>query len=235
MAGTSHMTFDPESLLGSLMTNVPGAVYRCEVDADWTMLGIGDDIERITGYPASDFIASARRSFSSIIHAEDLERVHDECRRAIAADRPFVLEYRVVRAGGGWRWVLDRGVRAVDRDGHEWLDGIIFDITERRAAEEALRARDAEAARVAELEASRSRIIAAADDARRRLARDLHDGAQQRLLSAQLRLSLVERRLRTTRPCSAWCGRRAPSSTPASPTSASSRAASIPPSWSTMA
>jgi PAS domain S-box-containing protein len=190
------MTFDPESLLRSLMTNVPGAIYRCEVDADWTMLGIGDDIERITGYPASDFIASAGRSFSSIIHPDDLQRVHEECRRAIAADRSFALEYRVARVGDGWRWVLDRGVRTVDRDGHEWLDGIIFDITERRAAEEALRARDTEAVRIAELQASRVRIIAAADEARRRLARDLHDGAQQRLLSALLRLSLVERRLR---------------------------------------
>ena len=47
-------------------------------------------------------------------------------------------------------------MRTVDRAGHEWLDGVIFDITERRAAEEALRARDAEAARVAELEASRA-------------------------------------------------------------------------------
>jgi PAS domain S-box-containing protein len=158
------------------MTNVPGAVYRCEVDADWTMLGIGDDIERITGYPASDFIASAGRSFSSIIHPDDLQRVHEECRRALAADRSFALEYRVARVGDGWRWVLDRGVRTVDRDGHEWLDGIIFDITERRAAEEALRARDTEAVRIAELQASRVRIIAAADEARRRLARDLHDG-----------------------------------------------------------
>jgi PAS domain S-box-containing protein len=192
---TSPVTFDPESLLRSLMTNVPGAIYRCEVDADWTMLGIGDDIERITGYPASDFIASARRSFSSIIHPADLERVHAECRTEIDAGRPFALEYRVARVGGGWPWVLDRGVRTVDRDGHEWLDGVIFDITERRAAEEALRARDAEAARVAELQASRMRIIAAADEARRRLARDLHDGAQQRLLSGLLRLSLVERRL----------------------------------------
>jgi PAS domain S-box-containing protein len=194
---TSRTTLDPESLLRSLMTNVPGAVYRCEIDADWTMVGIGDDIERITGYPASDFVASAGRTFSSIIHADDLGRVHEECRAAIAANKSFALEYRVARAGGDWRWVLDRGVRTVDREGHEWLDGIIFDITERRAAEEALRARDVEAMRIAELQASRARIIAAADDARRRLARDLHDGAQQRLLSALLRLSVVERHLRS--------------------------------------
>jgi PAS domain S-box-containing protein len=195
VAATAHPSFDPESLLRSLMENVPGAVYRCAVDADWTMLGIGDDIETITGYAASEFIGSARRSFTSIIHADDRERVHEEVRVAIAAGRPFALEYRVARAEGGWRWILDRGVRTVDRHGHEWLDGIIFDITERRAAEQALRERDAEAAHIAELQASRSRILAAADDARRRLARDLHDGAQQRLLGALLQLSAAEREL----------------------------------------
>ena len=44
----------------------------------------------------------------------------------------------------------------------------------------------------AELVASRARIVTAGDDARRRLARDLHDGAQQRLVSAVISLQLAE-------------------------------------------
>jgi signal transduction histidine kinase len=40
--------------------------------------------------------------------------------------------------------------------------------------------------RRAEVEASRARIVAAADEARRRLERDLHDGAQQRFVLASL-------------------------------------------------
>jgi signal transduction histidine kinase len=47
----------------------------------------------------------------------------------------------------------------------------------------------------AELIASRARIVAAADEARRRLARDLHDGAQQRLVSAVMSLQLADQRL----------------------------------------
>jgi signal transduction histidine kinase len=43
-----------------------------------------------------------------------------------------------------------------------------------------------------ELIASRARIVAAADDARRRLERDLHDGAQQRLVSLGLKIRLAE-------------------------------------------
>jgi signal transduction histidine kinase len=44
----------------------------------------------------------------------------------------------------------------------------------------------------AELTASRARIVAAADDTRRRIERDLHDGAQQRLVSLGLQLRLAE-------------------------------------------
>jgi signal transduction histidine kinase len=50
----------------------------------------------------------------------------------------------------------------------------------------------ANAATRAELIASRARIVAAADDARRRLERDLHDGAQQRLVALGLQLRLAE-------------------------------------------
>jgi signal transduction histidine kinase len=44
----------------------------------------------------------------------------------------------------------------------------------------------------AELTASRARIVAAGDEARRRLERDLHDGAQQRLVSLGLQLRTAE-------------------------------------------
>ena len=44
----------------------------------------------------------------------------------------------------------------------------------------------------AELTASRARVVAAADETRRRLERDLHDGAQQRLVSLSLDLRAAE-------------------------------------------
>ena len=50
-------------------------------------------------------------------------------------------------------------------------------------------------ARVVELQASRERIVAAGDAERRRLERDLHDGAQQRLVAIALQLRLLQRRV----------------------------------------
>ena len=52
------------------------------------------------------------------------------------------------------------------------------------------------AARLAELQASRERIITASDAERRRHRRNLHDGAQQRLVTLALQLSLMQRRIR---------------------------------------
>jgi signal transduction histidine kinase len=44
----------------------------------------------------------------------------------------------------------------------------------------------------AELKASRARLVAAADEARRRIERDLHDGTQQRLVSLAIKLQLAQ-------------------------------------------
>jgi signal transduction histidine kinase len=46
-----------------------------------------------------------------------------------------------------------------------------------------------------ELAASRVRLVTAADEARRRIERDLHDGAQQRLVAAALELTMLEKQL----------------------------------------
>ena len=178
---------DPASLLASLICNVPGAIYRCNLDSDWTMHLIGDEIERITGYPAEDFIENRRRTYMSLVHPRDHRRVEREVWVAVAADRPYELEYRVRTAAGDYRWVLERGC-AVQGHEREWLDGIIFDITDRRRAEEQARRAEADAAVAREVTDSRRRMMLAADDARRRIERDLHDGAQQALVCALMTL-----------------------------------------------
>jgi PAS domain S-box-containing protein len=67
------------------------------------------------------------------------------------------------------------------------------DIGEQLRAEEALAAKTVHEARLREMRASRARLVAAADAERRRLARDLHDRAQQRLVQALIELQLAQR------------------------------------------
>jgi PAS domain S-box-containing protein len=179
-----------DALVRALMANVPGAIYRSAWHADYTLELISDEIERISGYPAANFIASKQRTLMSTIHPDDRDRVRDAVTRAVDGE-PFALEYRIVRADGEIRWVLDRGHLVSAAGGRVWCDGAIFDVTERRAAEEALRTHEIEQARTEEMRASRARIIQAADNARRRIERDLHDGAQQRLVALALEIRLA--------------------------------------------
>ena len=173
-----------DRLLRTLMENVPGAIYRSAWHADYQLEMITDEIERISGFPPANFLVSSRRTILSLIHPDDVDMVLESVALASAdSEEPFQLEYRIVRDDGAVRWVLDRGQLVKGPGGRLWMDGAMFDITERRAAEEALIAHEVEAARTAELRASRARIIEAADKARRKIERDLHDGAQQRLVS----------------------------------------------------
>jgi signal transduction histidine kinase len=64
-------------------------------------------------------------------------------------------------------------------------------------------------AQVSELQDARSRIIAAADAERRRIERDLHDGAQQRLVALALNLRMAEQRAASGDPAAAELVRQA--------------------------
>ncbi|MGW4487215.1 PAS domain-containing protein [Amycolatopsis sp. NPDC004368] len=69
------------------------------------------------------------------------------------------------------------------------------DTTSRREAEQAVRERDAARIRTAESRATGRRIVESATAARRQLARDLHDGAQQRLVALLIDLQLAREEL----------------------------------------
>src|ERR687892_862203 len=184
-----------DALVRALMVNVPGAIYRSAWHDNFTIELISDEIERISGYPAANFIASKKRTLWSIVHPDDKPKIQQALNGARDDGEPFGLEYRIIRADGEVRWVLDRGQLVSGSGGRLWCDGALFDVTERRAAEEAARAREIDRARNEELRASRRRIVEAADNARRKIERDLHDGAQQRLVALALEVRMARGRV----------------------------------------
>ncbi|MGC9526410.1 MAG: PAS domain S-box protein [Limnospira sp.] len=115
----------------TLLANLPGAIYRCAWDENWTMELISEAIADISGHPASDFIGNRVRTYAGLIHPEDLKLVEARVWEAIARRSPYILEYRIVHADGSIRWVYEKGQAAFDDTGNVlWLDGAIFDITE---------------------------------------------------------------------------------------------------------
>ena len=127
-----------ETRYRSLVAAIPGSVYRCRNDADYTMLVVSEGVRDITGYPPSDFL-EGRRSFAGLIEADDLVEVRDSIEQAIARNAPFELVYRIRHAERGIRWVHERGRGVYDDNGELLLlDGIIFDVTVQHQAEERL-------------------------------------------------------------------------------------------------
>lgn len=126
-----------EERFRSMLSNLPGAIYRCVNDHQWSMQFLSDEVETLTGYPAEDFIDNRRRSFSDIMHPDDAGTAGRIVRAAISEKREFMLEYRVQRADGQWCWLQEVGRGIFDAQGHlKYLDGFIWDITERKTMEQ---------------------------------------------------------------------------------------------------
>ena len=117
---------------------VPGVVYLCKNDEDRSMLFMSPMIERLVGYRAVNFTDS-EVTWSHLVHPEDKTRVVARIESALAQKNHFVVEYRLRGSDALYKWVEERG-RAIfdDDDDVRCIGGTIFDITERKEAEEEL-------------------------------------------------------------------------------------------------
>ncbi|NBB86611.1 MAG: PAS domain S-box protein [Bacteroidetes bacterium] len=128
-----------EQRFRSLVTNLPGLVYRCTYDTAWDTLYMSEGILEISGYTRKEF-EDQERSFKDIVVPDDLPRIRAAVRASITAGQAYEIEYRMRHRDGTTRWVLDKGQAMIDENGDvAWLDGVMFDITARKEAEERLR------------------------------------------------------------------------------------------------
>lgn len=118
----------------SLVNNVPGITYRCLMDRYWTMLFISEEVERLLGYKAEDFIYNQLRSFVSVMHPEDVAKDSSRIAAELSQHGRFRAAYRLIKSDGDTVWVEDRGIASYDKTGKLlWIDGVILEVTDRRA------------------------------------------------------------------------------------------------------
>jgi PAS domain S-box-containing protein len=94
----------------------------------------------VTGYMAEDF-RERPCLWIEMVHEEDRKRVEEQAAQILSGVKVPALEHRIIRKDGAIRWVRNTPVLNYDTQG-ELLsyDALIQDITERKQAEEALRA-----------------------------------------------------------------------------------------------
>ncbi|MBD0335998.1 MAG: response regulator, partial [Cyanobacteria bacterium Co-bin13] len=126
---------ESEERFRTLIANLPGAAYRCHDDENWTLTFLSESFEQITGYPVSDFIHNQARNINDISLA-DAAQVKATIQTALAERQPYILEYPLTHADGSVRWVYEKGQGIFDAAGRLlWLDGVMFDISDRKQAE----------------------------------------------------------------------------------------------------
>ena len=138
-----------ERFLRTLIGNLPGVVYRCRVDEQFTSEFISNGCGELTGYTAEELTLQRAATWDKIIYPEDRDRVRAEIRRLMndhaAPDKPpLEVSYRIIKREGELRYVRDRFRFINDADGEiVALEGFIADITERTIGDERVRKSEA--------------------------------------------------------------------------------------------
>jgi diguanylate cyclase (GGDEF)-like protein/PAS domain S-box-containing protein len=127
-------------MLKTLLANIHGVVYRCRDDAHHTLEFASQGCFTVTGYDVAQLLHNQAIAFEALKHPDDQLWVAEAMRLALRERRAFDLEYRLVHAAGGVRWIWDRGTGVYDAQGNVLaIEGFIHDVTSRKEAEHGLR------------------------------------------------------------------------------------------------
>ena len=172
--GVEGVSTSVEARHKALLDALPDLLLRLR--ADGTYLEIGGDTSKLAN-PPHQVVGSTTHA---LLPADVAERLMQCVRTSLEQGRLATVEYTLSTHLGDER---EFEVRAAP-SGPDEVVAVVRDVTELRRA-------------MRDLTDSRARIVAAGDAERRRVERNLHDGAQQRLVTVALQLHLVKRRIET--------------------------------------
>ena len=124
----------------TLISNLPGVVYKCRNDPNWTMEFVSEGCLELTGYQPEDIFMNKNISYEDLIHHDDRQIVRDTIYEALKENEPFKITYRIITADLKEKYVWEQGRGIFSPEGELIaLEGFITDITKRREAEKALK------------------------------------------------------------------------------------------------
>ena len=126
--------------LSTLINSLPGIVFSCANDSEWSMTYLSEGCFTLTGYTSEELIGNRQDSYNSNIYTADLTKVLEAIETAIALQQPYVVEYRIQTKSGQEKWLWEKGSGVFNSQGEVLgLEGFITDITERKQAEVEIR------------------------------------------------------------------------------------------------
>ncbi len=123
-----------------LLSHLPGMAYRSVYDRNWTMQYVSSGCYQLTGYYPEEIINNKVVSYNDLIVPEYRKLLWNEWKRILALRLPFRYEYAITTASGETKWVLELGEGVYNDSGDlEALEGIVFDISNRKQLEDTLK------------------------------------------------------------------------------------------------
>ncbi len=120
-----------------LVNQIPAVLFKGY--ADGSIDFFDRKVEDLTGYPKEDF-DSRTLKWTDLVVREDQKDWKNKFLEALRTNRSFMREYRIRRKDGTLRWLEGRAQILCDEAGRiGYVSGVLFDITEQRRTEEALR------------------------------------------------------------------------------------------------
>ena len=134
---TLKMALEVQKVLWTVVNNSPAVVFLWRNEDNWPADFVTENVFQL-GYTAEDF-TSNEILYGNIIHREDIDRVQEEREHQIKkGSETFESEYRIYTKDGTLCWVDERTFIQRNKAGKvTHFQGVVIDITERKAAEEA--------------------------------------------------------------------------------------------------
>ena len=120
-----------------LVENLPGTVFKGY--KDWSIEFFDNTIEIFTGYSVDEF-NSGRMKWIDIVIEEDIDTAKLSFIQALKTTKSYIREYRIKSNIESIHWIQERGQIVFNNKGEiEYVNGVFFDVTDRKQAKEALR------------------------------------------------------------------------------------------------
>ncbi len=130
---------EAEERYRGIVEHIPAAIYLDKADASLQSLYVSPQIAEIAGVSPEQWLADPEL-WLKLMDPSERDEVRDSYTFAALSGLPWSAEYRMHRPDGRTIWVHDETTFLHAEDGSpRYLQGVIFDITERRLAEQALR------------------------------------------------------------------------------------------------
>ena len=128
--------FEAEAKYRTLVEQIPAVVYLDPVDENQDSIYVSPQVTDLLGIAPAEWLEDPY-CWRRHVHEDDIDRVWQEYEDAYRTHVPLNHEYRMVHEDGSIKWVMEQAFPINDGDGEPWLiQGVIFDITERKLAEE---------------------------------------------------------------------------------------------------